>query len=157
MAKNPKVSIGDPAPDFTLPSDTRGDISLADYRGKKLVIYFYPKDMTPGCTTQACDFRDNHEHLQAQGWSILGVSPDSVESHAKFREKHNLNFPLLADTDHKMAEAYGVWREKTNYGKTYVGLVRSTFLIDEDGNIQDILDNVKATGHVQRLIRNLSA
>ncbi len=157
MAKNPKVSIGDPAPDFTLPSDTQGDISLADYRGKKLVIYFYPKDMTPGCTTQACDFRDNHEHLQAQGWSILGVSPDSVESHAKFREKHNLNFPLLADTDHKMAEAYGVWREKTNYGKTYVGLVRSTFLIDEDGNIQDILDNVKATGHVQRLIRNLSA
>lgn len=157
MAKNPKVSIGDPAPDFTRPSDTQGDISLADYRGKKLVIYFYPKDMTPGCTTQACDFRDNHEHLQAQGWSILGVSPDSVESHAKFREKHNLNFPLLADTDHKMAEAYGVWREKTNYGKTYVGLVRSTFLIDEDGNIQDILDNVKATGHVQRLIRNLSA
>lgn len=155
MAKNPKVSIGTPAPDFTRPSDTQGDISLSDYRGKKLVIYFYPKDMTPGCTTQACDFRDNYEHLQALGWSVLGVSPDPVESHEKFREKYKLNFPLLADTDHKMAEDYGVWREKKNYGKVFTGIVRSTFLIDEDGNVQDILDNVKATGHVERLIRNL--
>ncbi len=155
MAKNPKVSIGKPAPDFTLPSDTQGDISLADYRGKNLVIYFYPKDMTPGCTTQACDFRDNIENLKKLGWSVLGVSPDPVESHAKFRQQHKLNFPLLADTDNKMAEDYGVWREKKNYGKVYTGIVRSTFLIDEDGNVQDILDNVKATGHVERLIRNL--
>src|SRR5690554_3067456 len=155
MAKNPKVSIGKPAPDFTRPSDTQGDISLADYTGKKLVVYFYPKDMTPGCTTQACDFRDNYARLQELGWSVLGVSPDPVESHEKFRQQHKLNFPLLADTDHKMAEDYGVWREKKNYGKVYTGIVRSTFLIDEDGNVQDILDNVKATGHVDRLIKNL--
>ncbi|MBA2664365.1 MAG: thioredoxin-dependent thiol peroxidase [Bradymonadaceae bacterium] len=155
MAVNPKLSVGDLAPDFSLPTDDQGTVSLADFRGQKLVIYFYPKDMTPGCTAQACDFRDRYAALQAAGWTVLGVSPDSVQSHAKFRAKHELNFPLVADVDHAMADAYGVWREKTNYGKVYVGIVRSTFLIDAGGKISAIQDNVKATGHVERLAREL--
>lgn len=155
MAVNPKLSVGDAAPDFTLASDTQGDVSLADLKGQKFVLYFYPKDMTPGCTKQACDFRDNLDTFAERGYAIYGVSPDPVERHAKFREKHDLNFPLLADTDHSVAEAYGVWREKTNYGRTYEGLVRSTFFIDADGTIEAIHDNVRATGHVGRLVRDL--
>lgn len=154
MGINPKLKVGDAAPDFSLESDTHGQVSLGDMKGKKLVIYFYPKDMTPGCTRQACDFRDNHQKFEAAGYTILGVSPDPIERHAKFREKHDLNFILMADPEHEMAEAYGVWREKTNYGKKYIGLVRSTFMIDADGKIAEIQDNVRATGHVDRLIRD---
>lgn len=154
MGINPKLKVGDPAPDFSLQSDTQGQVSLRDLKGQKLIIYFYPKDMTPGCTRQACDFRDHQQTLTDAGYTVIGVSPDPVERHAKFREKHALNFILLADPDHEMAEAYGVWREKTNYGKTYIGLVRSTFRIDEEGIITEILDNVRATGHVERLLRD---
>lgn len=155
MAKNPKLSVGDKAPDFALPSDTEGTVRLEDLKGQKFILYFYPKDMTPGCTKQACDFRDHLEEFATFGYKIYGVSPDPVERHAKFREKHDLNFPLLADTDHEVAQAYGVWREKKNYGRTYIGLVRSTFFIDEEGIITEIQDNVRATGHVARLLRDM--
>lgn len=155
MAVNPILSEGDKAPEFSLPSDTDGIISLADMKGQKFILYFYPKDMTPGCTKQACGFRDNIEAFAEKGYKILGVSPDPVKRHAKFREKHDLNFPLLADEDHQVAETYGVYREKTNYGKTYMGIVRSTFFIDEEGRIEAIHDNVRATGHVERLLGNL--
>ena len=125
---------------------------LVANRQKGLILYFYPKDMTPGCTTQACDFRDNQSGFDDAGYTVFGVSPDPVERHAKFREKHDLNFPLLADTDNSVADAYGVWREKKNFGKTYMGIVRSTFFIDEEGKLTDIQDNVRAKGHVERLI-----
>jgi len=155
--ENPKLSVGEEAPDFELESDTDGTVSLSDYRGDRLILYFYPRDMTPGCTTEACDFRDHLETLQSHGWQVLGCSPDTVESHREFRDKYDLNFPLLADPDHDVAEAYGVWREKQNFGKTYEGVVRSTFLIDEEGEIVEIMDNVRATGHVERLVRDLEA
>lgn len=155
MGTNPKLSVGDKAPSFELESDNQGTISLADLNGHKAILYFYPKDMTPGCTKQACDFRDNIEAFAEQGYKVYGVSPDPVDRHAKFREKHDLNFPLLADTDHATATAYGVWREKKNYGKTYTGIVRSTFFIDEEGVITEIQDNVRATGHVGRLLRDM--
>ncbi|MFP4600442.1 MAG: thioredoxin-dependent thiol peroxidase [Persicimonas sp.] len=154
MGTNPILNEGDKAPDFTLESDNEGEVSLSDLRGQKVVLYFYPKDMTPGCTKQACDFRDNLDTFVDKGWKVLGVSPDPVESHAKFRDKHDLNFTLLADPDQAVAEAYGVWREKQNYGRTYTGIVRSTFLIDEEGTITEIQDNVRATGHVERLLRD---
>lgn len=152
MGTNPKLSVGDVAPEFALASDDRGEVSLAGLRGQRVVLYFYPKDMTPGCTTQACDFRDNLGRLEALGYVVFGVSPDSVARHATFREKHGLTFGLLADEDHAVAEAYGVWREKTNYGKTYEGIVRSTFVIDEAGVLVDVQDNVRAKGHVARLV-----
>ena len=148
----PLVDIGKKAPAFTLKDSEGEKHSLKDYAGKFVVLYFYPKDMTPGCTTQACDFRDNQSAFVDAGYTVLGVSPDPVERHAKFREKHDLNFSLLADTENEVADAYGVWREKKNYGKTYMGIVRSTFFIDEEGNITEIQDNVRAKGHVERLL-----
>ena len=156
MGTNPILTVGDRAPSFALESDTQGTIRLEDLKGQKVILYFYPKDMTPGCTNQACDFRDHKDTLQREGYTVFGVSPDPVDRHKKFREKHDLNFPLLADTDHAVAEAYGVWREKTNYGKTYTGLVRSTFFIDEEGVIEAIYDNVRAKGHVARLVREIT-
>lgn len=153
---NEKLKVGDVAPEFSADSDDAGSVSSADLMGSKYVLYFYPKDMTPGCTTQACDFRENLDAFNAKGYRIIGVSPDRVDSHAKFREKHDLNFTLLADPDHTIAEAFGVWREKQNYGKTYTGIVRSTFLIGEDGKIEAIYDNVKAKGHVERLLREIA-
>ena len=155
MGTNPKLIAGDQAPPFELDSDTEGKVALADLHGQKVILYFYPKDMTPGCTAQACDFRDNIEAFEQAGYAVYGVSPDPVERHAKFREKHDLNFPLLADTDHQVAARYGVWREKKNYGRTYEGIVRSTFFIDEAGKITEIQDNVRAKGHVDRLLRDL--
>ena len=155
MAENPKLSVGDQAPEFELESDEGGTVSLKDFEGERLVVYFYPRDMTPGCTTEACDFRDNIETFQDGGWKVVGISPDSVESHEEFREKYDLNFPLLADPEHDVAEKFGVWREKNNFGRTYEGVVRSTFLIDENGKITDIFDNVRATGHVSRLLGEL--
>lgn len=154
MGTNPNLAVGDLAPDFTLDSE-EGPVSLNDLRGQKVILYFYPKDMTPGCTTQACDFRDSRDAFEAAGYAVLGVSPDPVARHEKFRQKHDLNFPLLADTDHAVAEAYGVWREKKNYGKTYMGIVRSTFVIDEGGVLTDIQDNVRAKGHVDRLVASI--
>ena len=155
MGENPKLSKGDTAPEFELESDEGQTVALSDFAGEKLVLYFYPRDMTPGCTTEACDFRDNLETFQEEGWQVVGVSPDEVDDHQEFRQKYDLNFPLLADSDNEVAKAYGVWREKQTFGNTYEGIVRSTFLIDEDGEIIEIFDNVRATGHVERLLRDM--
>ena len=152
---NPKLNVGDKAPDFTAQTDGEGSVSLSDYSGKRVVLYFYPKDNTPGCTTQACDFRDNLGRLSSADCVVLGVSPDSVASHDKFKAKFELTFPLLSDPEHTLAEAYGVWREKKNYGRTYMGIVRSTFVIDGEGNLEKIYDNCRAKGHVDRLIKDL--
>ena len=142
------IKIGATAPDFTAPTDGGGTVRLKDLRGKKVVLYFYPKDNTPGCTTESCDFRDAQAKFEAKDAVILGVSPDSVKSHDKFKEKFNLPFTLISDEDHKIAEAYGVWQEKSMYGRKYMGIQRSTFVIDEKGKIAAIYDKVKVTGHV---------
>lgn len=151
------VEEGKPAPNFTLPADDGSDVSLADFRGKRVVLYFYPKDDTPGCTTQACDLRDNYDALQRQGAVVLGVSPDPVSSHVKFRRKHGLNFPLLSDTDHRVSEAYGVWKEKSMYGKRYWGVERSTFIIDENGLVVEAWRKVKPKGHAEKVGEILSS
>jgi len=130
-------------------------VSAASLRGTRYVLYFYPKDDTPGCTKEACDFRDNMARLQGAAYEVFGVSPDDLASHEKFRGKYDLNFALLADPDHEVADAFGVWREKSNYGKKFMGIVRSTFVVDEDGHISHLYDNVKATGHVDRVLRDL--
>ena len=149
------LEAGDKAPDFSLEDHTGKTWSLADLRGKKIVLYFYPTDDTPGCTAQACDFRDSWTHFQKAGYVVLGVSPQGRDSHEKFTNKYDLNFPLLIDEDHAVAEAYDAWGEKKNYGKTYIGLKRSTFVIDEDGLISEAQYNVKAMGHVARLREKL--
>jgi len=148
---------GDPAPDFTLPSDGGEDVTLSSFRGRKVVLYFYPKDDTPGCTVQACDFRDASSRLEGVDAVVLGVSPDSVSSHRKFRDKHGLNFPLLADEDRAVADAYGVWKRKKLYGRTFLGIERSTFLIDEQGRIAEIWRKVKPKGHADMLSELLGA
>ena len=137
------LSPGDPAPAFELPADDGSTVSLADLKGSRAVIYFYPKDDTPGCTTQACSLRDAKADFDAIGASVFGVSPDSPASHARFRDKYALGFRLLADEDHAVAEAYGAWGEKKNYGKTSMGIIRSAFVIDEDGTILLAKYNVK--------------
>lgn len=156
MGVNPTVSVGEVAPTFELETYDGEVVRLEELRGNKVVLYFYPKDMTPGCTTQACDFRDARDAFVDAGYVVLGVSPDPAARHEKFRDKHDLNFPLLADPDHVVSQAYGVWREKTNYGRTYMGIVRSTFVIDEEGVIAQIQDNVRAKGHVERLLGSLA-
>jgi len=152
---------GDKAPDFCLKGiDENGEekeFCLKDFRGSKLILYFYPKDDTPGCTTEACDFRDNLNVLAGKGYKVVGVSPDSVNSHKKFREKYGLNFPLLSDPDKKVAEAYGAYGEKKMYGKVTKGIIRSTFLIDEEGRIKKAWYNVKAKGHVEKLLKELES
>jgi thioredoxin-dependent peroxiredoxin len=137
------LSPGDSAPDFELPADDGSTVRLADLLGKRVVLYFYPKDDTPGCTAQACSLRDAQADFDKVGATVLGVSPDSVESHAKFRDKYALGFRLLSDRDHSMADAYGTWGEKTNYGKTSMGIIRSAFVIGEDGKIVLAKYNVK--------------
>ncbi|MEN8375967.1 MAG: thioredoxin-dependent thiol peroxidase [Gemmatimonadota bacterium] len=146
------IDAGDLAPDFVLPSDTDGDVRLSDLRGKTVVLYFYPKDLTSGCTTQACDLRDNLGRIEEGNAVVLGVSPDPVSLHAKFRAKHDLNFPLLADEDHAVAEAYGVWKEKSMYGRKYMGIERSTFIIGPDGVIAHAWRRVKPKEHAERVI-----
>jgi peroxiredoxin Q/BCP len=151
------VQKGDKAPDFTLPADDGSTVKLADLRGKRVILYFYPKDNTSGCTTQACELRDTLPRIDEQGAVVLGVSPDSLASHEKFRSKYDLNFPLLSDEDHRVAEAYGVWKEKSMYGRQYWGIERSTFIIDGDGVIQDAWRKVKAKGHADRVLEVLGA
>ncbi|MEI7765853.1 MAG: thioredoxin-dependent thiol peroxidase [Phycisphaerae bacterium] len=141
------LEVGKPAPLFDLASTTGESIALKNLKGKKVVLYFYPKDDTPGCTKEACNFRDAIGDLKKAGAVVLGVSPDDVASHAKFSAKFGLNFPLLADVDHALAEAYGVWKEKSMYGKTYMGVERTTFLIDSKGNLAKISPKVKVDEH----------
>jgi peroxiredoxin Q/BCP len=144
------------APDFTLSADGGGEVTLSDYRGKKVVLYFYPKDDTPGCTTEACNFRDDYSEILTAGAVVLGVSPDSVTSHDKFRLKYQLPFALLSDPDHRVAETYGAWGEKKMYGKTYLGIIRSTFIIDEEGRIIKVFPRVRPKDHSQQVLAVLA-
>ncbi|WP_079526703.1 MULTISPECIES: thioredoxin-dependent thiol peroxidase [Halobacillus] len=147
------VEAGQKAPEFELKANNGETVKLSDYRGKNVVLYFYPKDMTPGCTTEACDFRDQHENFAELDAVILGVSPDPVDSHKKFIDKHDLPFLLLADEDHKVAEDYGVWKLKKNFGKEYYGIERSTFIIDKEGNLAEDYRKVKVDGHVESALQ----
>ncbi|MFI5609027.1 thioredoxin-dependent thiol peroxidase [Amycolatopsis sp. NPDC051903] len=150
-----RLSTGDAAPDFTLSDSTGKDVSLSDFRGQAVVVYFYPAAMTPGCTKQACDFRDNLAELGGAGYQVLGISPDKPEKLAKFVEKEQLTFPLLSDPDKKVLTAWGAFGEKKNYGRVVQGVIRSTFIVDAEGKIAKALYNVRATGHVAKLIRDL--
>jgi peroxiredoxin Q/BCP len=149
------VGEGAPAPDFTLTSDSGVDVTLSQLRGKPVVLYFYPKDDTPGCTAQACGIRDSWGDFERRGAVVLGVSPDSESSHVKFKEKFGLPFTLLADPDHSTAEAYGVWVKKKNYGKTYMGIERSTFVIDADGRVAKVMRRVKPDTHAADVLAAL--
>lgn len=142
---------GQAAPDFTLDTDGDGKISLDELKGKKVVLYFYPKDNTSGCTKEACAFRDTMDELADKNVVVVGVSPDSIKSHDNFKSKHELNFTLASDPDHEVAEKYGAWGEKKMYGKTYMGIIRSTFLIDEEGNIAETWYKVRVNGHVDKV------
>jgi len=143
------------APDFSLDADRGDAVRLSELRGRRVVLYFYPKDDTSGCTTEACGFRDTLPEFDARGAVVLGVSPDDVDSHEKFRDKYDLNFPLLADPDHAVAEAYGAWGEKKLYGREYEGVLRTTFLIDADGRIEKIYRSVKPAGHAEEILAEL--
>jgi len=145
------------APDFTLPDQNGDSHSLKDYQGKWLVLYFYPKDLTSGCTEEACDVRDNYAAIKNKGVEVLGVSPDSTKSHKKFELNHQLNFSLLSDEDKKVVQAYDVWHEKSMYGKKYMGVVRSSFLIDPTGKIAKIYSKVNPTGHIAQVLTDLAS
>jgi thioredoxin-dependent peroxiredoxin len=155
MTEPVRLQPGDDAPDFSLPTDAGKTLSLKDLRGRKVVLYAYPAAMTPGCTTQACDFRDNIASLKGAGYEVVGISPDSPARLAKFRERDALTFPLVGDEDTSVLTAYGAYGEKSLYGKKVVGVIRSTFVIDESGRIEKAMYNVKATGHVAKLRREL--
>lgn len=149
------LMAGDKAPDFVGTNDRGEKVSLKDYLGEKVVLYFYPKDNTPGCTREACDFRDSISALQEKGAVVLGVSPDSVSSHQKFKARFSLPFSLLSDENHEIAEAYGAWQEKSMYGRKYMGIARSTFVIDENGVIAGVYGKVKVKGHVDAVVKSL--
>jgi len=151
------IEEGKPAPDFELQSDTGDTVRLSDFRGKPVVLYFYPKDDTPGCTTEACEFRDAHDVYRERGAEILGVSPDDVASHGKFKSKYQLPFTLLADPDHETADAYGVWTERKRAGKRYMGINRSTFVIDREGNVAQAMLGIKPAGHAAAVLDQLPA
>ena len=146
-----QLKPGDKAPDFSMPADGGGNVKLSDFKGRKLVLYFYPKDDTPGCTTESCDFRDNIKSFEKLNAQIIGISKDSVKSHDKFKAKYDLNFPLASDENSDVCERYGVWKEKSMYGKKYMGIERSTFLIDENGKIAQAWYGVKVPGHVEKV------
>ena len=143
---------GDKAPDFKLKSDADETISLKNYKGKKVILYFYPKDMTSGCTAEACDFRDSVKKFRKKNTVIIGVSADDTKSHIKFKEKYALPFTLLSDETHKMLDDYGVWQEKSLYGRKYMGIARTTFIIDEKGKIEKVFEKVKVNGHVKEIL-----
>jgi peroxiredoxin Q/BCP len=151
-----RLSQGDPAPDFSLASDTGEQVALSDLRGRKVIVYFYPAAMTPGCTKQACDFTDSLESLRGAGYEVLGISPDKPAKLAKFRDRDDLTITLLSDPDKSAMKAYGAFGEKKLYGKVVVGVIRSTFVVDEDGRVELAQHNVKATGHVAKLRRDLA-
>lgn len=152
-----EIKEGNKAPSFSLPSTEGKRVSLKDLAGKNVVLYFYPKDDTPGCTREACQFRDSLPDLESANAVVLGVSPDSLGSHEKFQKKYKLPFTLLSDEDHSVAEKYGVWREKKNYGRTYMGIVRSTFIIDREGRLSKIFSNVKVDGHAEKVLEALQS
>jgi peroxiredoxin Q/BCP len=149
------VAEGEPAPDFELVSDSGERVRLAELRGKPVVLYFYPKDDTPGCTTEACEFRDAYDVFRERGAEVIGVSPDPEASHRRFKDKYELPFTLLSDPDHEAAEAYGVWREKRMYGKTRMGIQRSTFVIDPDGTIAKAMRGIRPAGHAEKVLETL--
>jgi peroxiredoxin Q/BCP len=155
MTDSVRLAPGDPAPDFALATDSGDTLSLKELRGRRVVLYAYPAAMTPGCTTQACDFRDSLASLQAAGYEVVGISPDKPARLASFRERDALTFPLVSDPDKAVLTAYGAYGEKQLYGKTVTGVIRSTFVIDSDGRIERALYNVKATGHVAKLRKDL--
>jgi thioredoxin-dependent peroxiredoxin len=149
------IEEGKPAPDFELQSDTGDSVKLSDFRGRPVVLYFYPKDDTPGCTTEACEFRDAYDVFRERGAEVVGVSPDDVASHGKFKSKYELPFTLLADPDHTVAEDYGVWVERNSGGKTSMGIKRSTFVIDRNGNVARALMGIKPAGHAAQVLDSL--
>jgi peroxiredoxin Q/BCP len=148
---------GTPAPDFALEASDGGTVSLSDYRGQTVVLYFYPKDDTPGCTTEACNFRDDYSEILAAGAVVLGVSPDSVKSHDRFKHKYDLPFPLLSDPDHQVAEMYGTWGEKKMFGRTYMGIIRSTYIIDQQGIIVRVFAKVRPKAHSEEVLAVLKS
>ena len=150
-----ELQVGDPAPDFEALDDQGTPQSLSAHKGKSVVLYFYPKDDTPGCTTEACDFRDQYSKLRKKGAVLLGVSPDDARSHAKFKQKHELPFPLIVDADKKLCNEFGVWKEKSMYGRKYMGVERSTFVIGPDGKIEKVYAKVKARGHAADVLAEL--
>jgi len=150
------LEIGIKAPDFTLLNQEGKEVSLADYRGKKVILYFYPKDDTPGCTSQACGFTQLYPDFKEKGAEIIGISKDSVKSHKKFADKYNLTFTILADTETEVVQAYDVWKEKSMYGKKYMGIIRTTYLIDEEGTIVKVFDQVNAAKNAEDMLANLS-
>lgn len=156
MPQTPRLEVGDKTPAFSLPDADGNTVKLSDYKGRKVIVYFYPAASTPGCTKQACDFRDNLAELNDAGLDVIGISPDKPEKLAKFRDKEKLTFPLLSDPDRKVLTEWGAYGEKTMYGKTVQGVIRSTFVVDEKGKIAAAQYNVRATGHVAKLRRDLS-
>jgi thioredoxin-dependent peroxiredoxin len=150
-----RLAPGDTAPDFTLPDADGNEVALKDLRGKSVIVYFYPAAMTPGCTKEACDFRDSLDSLAAAGYAVLGISPDKPAKLAKFRDRDGVTFPLLSDPDKSVLTAYGTWGEKTMYGKKVTGVIRSTFVVDPDGKVAVAQYNVRAAGHVAKLRRDL--
>jgi peroxiredoxin Q/BCP len=156
MPHTPRLEVGDTAPAFSLPDADGNTVSLSDYRGRKVIVYFYPAASTPGCTKQACDFRDNLTELDGAGLAVVGISPDKPAKLAKFRDAEGLTFPLLSDPDREVLTAWGAFGEKKMYGKTVQGVIRSTFVVDEEGRIAEAQYNVRATGHVAKLRRDLS-
>ena len=151
------LAVGDKAPQFTLNDADGNKVKLSDFKGKKVVLYFYPKDLTPGCTVEACAFRDDVGALNKIGAVVLGVSADSEKTHGKFRAKHNLNFPLLADVDHEVSEKYGAWQEKSMYGRKYWGIARITYIIDEKGKVAKAYEKVKPAGHSEEVIEAITS
>ncbi|CAG5071082.1 Putative peroxiredoxin bcp [Dyadobacter sp. CECT 9623] len=148
------LEVGQPAPTFSAKDQDGKEVKLSDFKGKKLILYFYPKDNTPTCTTQACNLRDNYKLLLKKGYKVLGVSNDDEKSHLKFIKKYDLPFPLLADTDHKMVEDYQVWGEKNTFGRTYMGVLRTTFVINEEGIIEEIIQKVESKNHAGQILGN---